>query len=87
MTEPNIDPYSYRWRRAILVEIARGSLSEQAIDWYCEHYFGAVPKEWLLSGCAAAARYLEARRPSDAEAVYRKIITTQQEKANAVVQS
>lgn len=69
---------SDRFQRAVLKEIAFGSLSAKAIDWYLATYFAALPRDWILQGCARAVAY----GPSiEAEQIFQKIITTQREKA------
>lgn len=69
-----------RWRRAILAEIAWGNLPQKTIDYYLDNWFGALERDWILQGLSRAVAY----GPGvDAEEVFRKIITTQDEKANA----
>lgn len=69
-----------RWRRAMLAEIAWGNLSQKTIDYYLTTWFGALDRDWILQGLSRAVAY----GPGvDAEEVFRKIITTQDEKANA----
>lgn len=71
-----------RWRRAILAEITWGDLSQKAIDWYLQTYFGALDRTWVLQGISRAVIYGPG---ADAENVFRRIITTQDEKAAANV--
>lgn len=74
------DDYGYRWRRAILAEIAWGNPAQKTIDWYLDTYFGALDRSWVLEGISRAVVY----GPGvDAEQVYRRIITAQQQKANS----